>query len=158
METPSRATDSLLGVQTVVPMLAYEDGVRAIDWLTRAFGFQENEGARFVSNGTVTHAELDVGDGSVVYIATPTPDYESPSHHRETCEQARRWQDNEWVIDGVSVIVRDVDDHAERARAAGATILREPEDVSDVGLRVYTAEDLEGHRWMFTEPLAGSRS
>jgi hypothetical protein len=30
--------------------------------------------------------------------------------------------------------------------------------VSDVGLRVYTAEDLEGHRWMFTEPLAGSRS
>ena len=51
------------------------------------------------------------------------------------------------------VIVQDVDDHAERARAAGATILREPEDVSDVGLRVYTAEDLEGHRWMFTEPL-----
>jgi uncharacterized glyoxalase superfamily protein PhnB len=62
------------------------------------------------------------------------------------------------VIDGVSVTIRDVDGHAERARAAGATILREPEDVPDVGLRVYTAEDLEGHRWMFTEQLAGSLS
>jgi uncharacterized glyoxalase superfamily protein PhnB len=140
-------------MQTVVPMLAYEDGVRAIDWLTRAFGFRENEDARFMSNGTVTHAELDVGDGSVVFIATPTPDYQSPSHHREACEQARRWQDNPWVINGVTVTIPDLDAHAERARTAGATILREPEDVSDVGLRVYTAEDLEGHRWMFTEPL-----
>jgi len=140
-------------VQTVVPMLAYEDGVRAIDWLTRAFGFRENETARFISNGTVTHAELDVGDGSVVFIATPTPDYESPSHHRETCEQARRWHDNPWVIDGVTVAITDLDAHADRARAAGATVLREPEDVSTAGLRVYTAEDLEGHRWMFTEEL-----
>jgi uncharacterized glyoxalase superfamily protein PhnB len=140
-------------MQTVVPTLAYEDGVRAIDWLTRAFGFRENDGARFMHEGTVTHAELDVGDGSVVFIATPTPDYESPSHHRETCEQARRWQDNPWVIDGVTVAIKGLDGHAERARAAGAAILREPGDVPTVGLRVYTAEDLEGHRWMFTEQL-----
>jgi uncharacterized glyoxalase superfamily protein PhnB len=140
-------------MQTVVPTIAYEDGLAAIEWLTRAFGFRENEPARFMSNGTVTHAELDVGDGSVVFLATPTPDYESPAHHRERCEQARRWQDNPWVIDGVTVTITDLDAHAERARAAGATILREPEDVSTVGLRVYTAEDFEGHRWMFTEQL-----
>jgi PhnB protein len=140
-------------MQTVVPMLAYEDGVRAIDWLTHAFGFRENEDARFMDNGTVTHAELDVGDGSIVFLATPTPAYESPAHHRETCEQARRWQDNPWVIDGVKVTITDLDAHAERAPVAGATILREPEDVSDVGLRIYTAEDFEGHRWMFTEQL-----
>jgi uncharacterized glyoxalase superfamily protein PhnB len=140
-------------MQTVVPMLAYEDGVRAIDWLTQAFGFRENEGARFMNDGTLTHAELDVGDGSVVFVATPTPEYQSPAHHRETCEQARLWQDNPWVIDGVQVGVQDLDSHAERAAAAGAKILREPAGVPPVGLRVYTAEDLEGHRWMFTEPL-----
>jgi uncharacterized glyoxalase superfamily protein PhnB len=140
-------------VQSVIPNLAYEDGLRAIDWLTRAFGFRENEPARFMSDGTVTHAELDVGDGSVVFVATPTPDYESPARHRKSCEQARRWQDNHWVIDGVTIAVTGLDAHAERARSAGAAILRGPEDVSDVGLRVYTAEDLEGHRWMFTEEL-----
>ena len=140
-------------MQTVVPMLAYEDGLAAIGWLTRAFGFRENEDARFTNDGTLTHAELDVGDGSVVFIASPTPEYESPAHHRETCEQARRWQDNQWAIDGIQVAVGDVDAHAERARAAGANIVREPGDVPPVGLRVYTVEDLEGHRWMFTAPL-----
>jgi uncharacterized glyoxalase superfamily protein PhnB len=140
-------------MQTVVPMLAYEDGLGAIEWLTRAFGFRENESARFVSEERLTHAELDVGDGSVVFIATPTPEYESPASHRESCEQARRWHENQFVIDGVSVTVEDVDAHAERARAAGATIVREPGDVPPVGLRVYTVEDLEGHRWMFTQQL-----
>ena len=140
-------------MQTVVPMLAYEDGLGAIDWLTRAFGFRENEGARFMNEGTLTHAELDVGDGSVVFIATPTPEYESPARHRETCDPARRWQDNQWVIDGVMIGVNDVDAHADRARAAGATIVREPGDVPPVRQRVYTAEDLEGHRWMFTQAL-----
>jgi uncharacterized glyoxalase superfamily protein PhnB len=140
-------------VQTVIPMLAYEDGVEAIRWLSGAFGFRENERARFMDGATVTHAELDVGDGSVVYLATPSPEYQSPAHHRESCEQARRWLDNPWVVDGVSVGVRDLDGHAARAREAGAKILREPEDVPPAGIRVYTAEDPEGHRWMFTEPL-----
>ena len=36
--------------------------------------------------------------------------------------------------------------------AAGATILREPEDPG-IGYRIYTAEDPEGHRWMFGEKL-----
>ena len=134
-------------------MLAYEESFRAIEWLTQAFGFREDENARFTDGGTITHAELDVGDGSVVFIASPTPEYESPGHHRETCEQARRWQDNQWAIDGVQVAVADVDAHAARARAAGAKILREPGDVPPVGLRVYTVEDVEGHRWMFTEKL-----
>ena len=48
--------------------------------------------------------------------------------------------DNPWVIDGLFVGVDDLDAHYERARAAGATILREPEDPG-VGFRIYTAED-----------------
>jgi len=52
------------------------------------------------------------------------------------------------VIDGHLVEVDDLDAHYERARAAGATIIREPEDPG-IGRRIYTAEDPEGHRWMF---------
>jgi len=45
--------------------------------------------------------------------------------------------------------VDDTDAHYHRARAAGATILSEPED-QPFG-RIYRAEDLEGHRWMFVQ-------
>ncbi len=42
-----------------------------------------------------------------------------------------------------------VDEHCERARAAGATIEAEPED-QFYGDRSYRAVDLEGHRWTFS--------
>jgi uncharacterized glyoxalase superfamily protein PhnB len=56
------------------------------------------------------------------------------------------------VIDGLYVEVEDVEGHYERAKAAGATILREPEEPG-IGARIYSAEDLEGHRWMFGQPV-----
>ena len=52
------------------------------------------------------------------------------------------------MIDGNFVKVGDVEAHYERARACGATILREPEEPG-IGFRIYAAEDPEGHRWMF---------
>ncbi len=66
----------------------------------------------------------------------------------ERC-RARRWQDNPWVVDGLFVAVDDVDAHHAQAVAAGATVIRPLEDSPAAGLRLYTAEDLEGHRWMF---------
>lgn len=136
--------------QTIVPFIAYEDAASAIDWLTRAFGFRENEGERMTgADGVIGHAELDVGDGSIVYLSTPSPDYQAPKHHRETCAAAAAWSDNPWVIDGLCVQVEDVDAHHARAAAVGATVLRAPEDVAEVGIRLWTGEDLEGHRWMF---------
>jgi len=141
--------------QTVVPFIAYEDAATAIDWLAAAFGFSEREGSRFTADdGTVTHAELDVGDGSVVFLSTPTPDYQGPRRHREECDAAAKWSEVPWVIDGLMVQVADVDAHHERASAAGAEVLRGPESNADIGVRLYTAEDVEGHRWMFTQPLA----
>jgi PhnB protein len=131
-------------------MLSYEDGAAAIDWLCRAFGFREREGSRRVDEGRVTHAELDVGDGTVVFLASPTPDYESPRRHREGCEAARRWSQSPWVIDGVLVRVLDVDRHRRRSQDEGAEMLSEIEE-TPFG-RLYRAEDVEGHRWMFLEP------
>jgi len=57
------------------------------------------------------------------------------------------------VIDGVFVEVDDVDEHHAQAVAAGATVIRPLEDSEGAGLRLYSAEDLEGHRWMFGQEL-----
>jgi PhnB protein len=130
------------------PMMSYEDVGAAIDWLGEAFGFRE-AGQRFTDDeGRVTHAELEL-DGATVMLGWPGPDYRSPKRHAEECEQAARWLSTPWVVDGVHVDVDDVDRHFEQARSAGATILREPEDLP-VG-RLYSAADLEGHRWMFMQ-------
>ena len=133
--------------QTVVPMIAYEDGPAAMDWLARAFGFRER--ARMLdANGRLTHGEMDTG-GGLIMLATPSPHYESPRHHREACERARRWSAVPWVIDGALVYVDDLDAHHRRAIDGGAEMLSEIEDGAPG--RRYRAEDLEGHRWMFME-------
>jgi uncharacterized glyoxalase superfamily protein PhnB len=140
------------GMPRVIPMMAYEDVSTALDWLTRAFGFREREGSRYTEqDGRITHAEMEIEDG-VIMLANPTPDYQSPKHHAETCEHARKWSAVPYVIDGLHVFVDDVDGHHRRAEAAGAEVLAEPQD-QDYGERVYRVADLEGHRWMFAEPL-----
>jgi uncharacterized glyoxalase superfamily protein PhnB len=60
--------------------------------------------------------------------------------------------ENPWVIDGLWVEVADVDGHHAQAVDAGATIVRGL-DEPGIGYRIYTAEDLEGHRWMFGQRL-----
>jgi PhnB protein len=132
---------------SVIPMLSYEDGIAALEWLTKAFGFRERH--RFAApDGRLAHAEMEVGDG-VIMLASPTPDYQSPKRHREVCKQARKWLAVPWIIDGVLVYVDDLDEHFARAKAVGATILSDLEE-GPPGRR-YRAEDLEGHRWFFFE-------
>jgi uncharacterized glyoxalase superfamily protein PhnB len=134
--------------QRIVPFIGYEDAAGAIDWLTHAFGFVENESQRYTEeDGRVTHAELSL-QGATIYLANPTPEYVSPRRHRQECEAMRHALDNPYVVDGHFVEVDDVDAHFERASAAGATILRALEEPGH-GYRIYTAEDPEGHRWMF---------
>jgi uncharacterized glyoxalase superfamily protein PhnB len=136
--------------QRIVPFIGYEDAAAAIEWLGRAFGFREDRDQRHEENGVITHAELEL-DGARIYLSTPAG-YASPRTLRAESETARRAYDNPWVIDGHFVEVTDADAHCERARAAGATILRGPEEPG-IGYRIYTAEDPEGHRWMFGQPL-----
>jgi PhnB protein len=118
-----------LKMPDVIPFLTYEDGIAALQWLTEAFGFRET--ARMTTpDGQLAHGELSTGNG-----------------HREHCRSAAAWSALPWVIDGVLVLIDDVDVHYERAKAAGATILSEPQDGPPA--RRYRAEDPEGHRWMF---------
>ena len=133
--------------QRVIPMIAYEDAGAAIDWLESAFGFRESAERHTDENGVVTHAEMEL-DGAQIMLSTPTPEYRGPRRHAQECEQAARWLDNPWVIDGLFVEVGDVEAHHERAAAAGAKVIRDLGEPG-VGFRIYSVEDLEGHRWMF---------
>src|SRR5438552_13326336 len=71
----------------VIPMIAYENGPAAMDWLARAFGFRER--ARFLGDGgRLSHGEMEAGDG-LIMLATPSPHYHGPKRHREESEAAR---------------------------------------------------------------------
>jgi len=134
-------------MQTIYPMIAYENAAAAMDWLVKAFGFRER--CRILSDGgVVSHGELELS-GNIVMVATPTPDYRGPARHAESCEQARRWSSVPYIIDGCLVYVDDVDAHFQTAQAAGATILSGLEN-GGAG-RQYRAADMEGHRWMFAQ-------
>ena len=138
----------------VIPFLTYEDGIAALEWLAKAFGFTET--ARLTSSdGRLSHGEMSVGDSQIM-LASPSPDYQGPKRHRVNCATAAAWSALPWIIDGVLVYVDDVDAHYARAKAAGAVILSEPEDGPPA--RRYRAEDLEGHRWMFMHENSGERT
>ena len=121
--------------QTVFPYLLYEDVASMLDWLSRAFGFTEK--LRFAGDdGTVNHAEMDVGGGASFMLGDPGEEYRSPKN------------DGGWPAQ-IQVYVDDVDAHYERAKAAGAEIRQEPADMP-YGDRRYDAYDAEGHLWMFS--------
>jgi uncharacterized glyoxalase superfamily protein PhnB len=123
--------------QTVTPYLLYADCDQALDWLSRAFGFEEV--LRYTgAEGYVNHAEMRVGDGSI-YMGDPGDDYRNP---RQTGHESF----------GIYVLVDDVDAHYERAKAAGAEITEEPAD-QDYGDRRYSARDPEGHHWYFAQHI-----
>jgi uncharacterized glyoxalase superfamily protein PhnB len=120
-----------------MPSLRYEDVGGALAWLTRAFGLREH--LRWVDeNGVIRHAEMRIEDAFVELSAGPEG-YRNPKRLGQACQS-------------LVVFVDDADDHYRKARAAGAEIIAEPED-KPWGLRQYTAEDLEGHRWEFSQHL-----
>ena len=131
----------------VVPMLTYADGPAAMDWLASAFGFEEQ--TRWLDDdGRVAHGEMRAGDG-LVMIASTNPSYEGPTAHRAHCAAADAWLRSPYVVDGALVYVDDIDAHHARALAAGAPTLSGIEEGGPG--RLYRAEDLEGHRWMFLQ-------
>ena len=122
--------------QAVVPMLGYEDGPAAMDWLARAFGFTER--TRWLNDdGSLGHGEMLAGGGLIMLATAPSKAYESPRTHRERCARAEQWSRTPYVLNGVLVYVDDVDAHFERARAAGAVMLSSIEDGPG---RLYRAE------------------
>lgn len=117
----------------VIAVLIYPDVREAVAWLCRTFGFAER-----LQIGESHRSQLRVGDGAVI-IGDVRSDRRPPSQGEVTHQ--------------VMVRVEDASAHCERARAFGARIIMEPADF-EYGERQYTAEDLAGHQWVFTETLA----
>ena len=107
----------------IFPFMRFADPDAAIEWLSRAFGFEQRSVYRS-DEGVVQHAELSLGAGTIM-LGPGDPSSQ-----------------------GVYIAVEDADAHYERAKAAGADIVRELED-TDYGSREYTARDPDGHVWSF---------
>jgi uncharacterized glyoxalase superfamily protein PhnB len=126
--------------QHVTPYLIYRDAPAAIDFLTRAFAFVEE--FRFaMDDGRIGHAELTLGDGSVMLASEFDGFGRSPLDLPDVHGQTY-------------CTVLDVDAHFARARANGATLASEPTNRD--GTRMYRAIDPEGHRWIFAQPAEQS--
>ncbi|MDQ2858402.1 MAG: VOC family protein [Candidatus Eremiobacteraeota bacterium] len=123
------------------PTFRYVDAPRAIEWLVEAFGF-EKHAVYPNEDGTIAHAELKFGYGIVMLGSASNGgpyDVRSPQEVGGV------------ATGGIYVVLErdeDIDRHCARARAAGATIIAEPED-ADYGGRGYGARDLEGYYWSF---------
>ena len=121
---------------TMFAFADYEDPATAIDWLEQAFGFERKQ-VHEGDEGAILHAELALGAG--VFMLSSAGDN---TFGLKTPRELGA------VTGGVYAYVEDVDAHYERARAAGAEIVRELADTS-YGAREYMARDLEGHLWSF---------
>jgi uncharacterized glyoxalase superfamily protein PhnB len=123
---------------TLIPGLRYRDALAAIDWLTRAFGF-EKQAVYMGSGNTVAHAQLTFGNGMVMLgsVDNGTP---SSKFMAQPDEIDRRETQSPYLI------VSDADAIYATAKAAGATMLLDIKDM-DYGGRAFTCRDLEGHLW-----------
>lgn len=121
---------------TIFPALRYRDANAAIDWLERAFGFQEKAVYRD-EDGAVQHAELTLGGGLIML-----------GQYNEEGWMGGHAPDALASTISLYLVVEDPDAHHDRAKAAGAQIVRELTD-QEYGSREYSARDLEGNLWSF---------
>jgi uncharacterized glyoxalase superfamily protein PhnB len=137
-------TNRSMPSSAVIPVLIYEDVEEAVDWLTDTFGFVErwHDGNH--------RAQLSVGSGDGAVVVAERRVAEALETSDPTIFRAPRRGE---VSHSILVRVEDVDSHYRRARQGGARILRPPADYP-YGERQYSAEDLAGHRWTFSQSIA----
>ena len=124
-----------LGVRVFV---LYDDPNRAMEYLTRTFGFEETFRVS-ERDGTIAHGELHTGSGVVAVGRTQWADY--------TVSPASNAGKINVMLD---VQVRDVLKHFRRTLREGGEVLSEPAE-QFYGDIVYAARDLEGHVWSFRQ-------
>ncbi|HEX3366367.1 VOC family protein [Phenylobacterium sp.] len=120
--------------------VCYLDPRAALAWLETAFGFEVSmliEDAE----GNIAHSEMRFGSGVVMVGNEWSADHKSPRSLGGKNTQTVHIQ-----------IETNLDAHCERARAAGAEILMEPE-TQFYGDRTYRCRDPEGHIWTVAQTV-----
>jgi len=126
-------------IRDVYPYLCVRDAAAAIAFYTRIFGAEEL--LRLTDpSGRIGHAELKLGP-LVIMLVDEHPEYgiRSPLAFGGTGTT-------------LHLHVDDVDTLTARAREAGATVLREPEDFGH-GERQSRLRDPFGHEWLLGHEL-----
>jgi uncharacterized glyoxalase superfamily protein PhnB len=126
----------------VVPELVYDDVVEACEWLCRVFGFRE----RWRAGGH--RAQLEIDGGAVILAEARSGAPGEPAEGTTFAPESRSS-----ISHSVMVRVPDADAHFEQARDCGAEILQSPRDFP-YGERQYSAVDLGGHLWTFSQSIA----
>jgi uncharacterized glyoxalase superfamily protein PhnB len=125
---------------TFASAVSYKDPFAALQWLEKAFGF-ERLMVITDAQGKLVHSEMKFGDGYIMVGGEWADFVASPASAGGRNTQTTHVQ----LKDGI-------DAHCERARAAGAAIVREPAD-QFYGDRTYMAKDPEGHVWSFAQTV-----
>jgi uncharacterized glyoxalase superfamily protein PhnB len=134
---PQQSNTSVIAArQRIFPCLAYKDAPAAIDWLGRAFGFEQAV-CYTGPDGGIVHAELRL-EGNLIMLGGERPDH-YPIQSPATVGTPTQ---------GVYIRVADVDALWARAVAAGAAVVRPLAD-TDYGSREFGVRDPEGHLWNF---------
>lgn len=123
-----------LNKPTVYPALRYDDAPAAIDFLKKAFGFEEQFVVPGEREGEIAHAQL-VWGSNIVMLGSTT----DGSDGRHEGKPGPSW---------IYCVTDDPDALYERAKAAGAEITQELTD-QDYGSRDFGAKDPEGNSWHF---------
>ena len=131
--------DQQLPQPTFSSRIAYKDLKSAIEWLEKAFAFTTTTRATG-ADGNVVYAEMRFGSG-VIQIGSEWENIKAPSSVAGANTQT------------ITIHLKEgIDQHCERARAAGGKILQEPKDQFH-GDRTYRVMDPEGHVWAISQKL-----
>jgi len=126
---------------SLIPAVFYKDPRAALQFLEKAFGF---EPTMIITDddGNVSHSEMSFGGGCIMVGGEwDVHTTKSPASVGGANTQNVHVQ-----------LTEDIDAHCERAKAAGAQVVAEPED-QFYGDRTYRAKDPEGHMWTFGQTL-----
>lgn len=118
-------------VDTVLPHIIYRNLPAAIDWLSNVFGFREH-----YRYGEPSGAQMHLGNAYIMVRSARPGDATAKPGSEQTAS--------------LTVFVDDVEAHFRQAKSAGAKIVEELHEVM-YGEKQYGVEDLDGHRWLFSQ-------
>jgi len=123
------ATNRSMPDCSVIPVLAYEDVEKAVEWLCTTFGFKERW------RGGNHRAQVAIGSGAIALSRQPVDD--GPLHRPRHSLMVR---------------VEDAQVHYENSLRRGAKIIQSVTDFP-YGERQYSVEDIGGHIWTFSQSI-----